>query len=168
MPVSSVAMLGAAASATSCSVCGVASAQPALGTAAPWVAPWFSPFGFCTVNTGTTSVPRNSALVTSRQSPSRGDTATEGTSRACNAAASAVARVLPAASGSSAAVGAGTASRAGGGCASRRAVAPGLPMNGRGRSPQPASNAGSSSRILRRGTAGHGRQRGQHRQHPIE
>jgi hypothetical protein len=157
MLVSSEAMLGAAVSATRCSVCGVPSAQAALGTALPWAAPWSSPAGFCTVNTGTTSVPRSSALVTSRQSPSRGGSATAGTSCASSAPASAAARALPAASDSSAAVGAGTASRAGGGCASRRAVAPGLPANGRGRSPQPVSSAGSNtSSALRKDIAGQG------------
>ncbi len=168
MLLSSEAILGAAASATRCNVCGAPSAQAALGTGAPWEAPWSSPAGFCTVNTGTTSVPCVSALVTRRQSPSRGGSATAGTSCACKAVANADARPPLAASGSSAAVGAGTASRAGGGCASRRAVAPGLPWNGCGRSPQPASSAGSSRiRTLKReGTAGQNGQQGQHDQHP--
>ena len=40
-----------------------------------------------------------------------------------------------------------TASRAGGGCARRMAVAPGWPWNGRGRSPQPASISRKASAI---------------------
>ena len=167
MLVSSEAMLGAAALATPCSRAGAPSAQAALAMAAPWDAPWSSPAGFCTVNTGTTSVPRSSALVTRRQSPARGGSATAGTSCSCRALARAAARALPAASGSSAAVGVGTASRAGGGCASRSAVAPGLPAKGRGRSPQPASSAGSSrSSALIRATEGQGRQQDQHQGHP--
>ncbi len=167
MRLSSEAILGAAAWATRCSVGGAPSAQAALGTAVPCEAPWSSPDGFCTVNTGTTSVPCVSALVTRRQSPSRGGSATAGTSCACKAAASASARLELAASGSSAAVGAGTASRAGGGCASRRAVAPGLPWNGCGRSPQPASSGSSRSSALKsEGTASQGGQQGQHDQHP--
>ena len=47
--------------------------------------------------------------------------------------------------------------RAGGGCANRMAVAPGAPWNGRGKSPQPASN-NKRRRNLNKETTHHGRQ----------
>ena len=106
--------------------------------------PLSSPFGFSTLKTGTTLSPRCCALVTSCQSFCRTWSATAGTSCAAGRWRARSRASWVAASGNSASAGGGTASRGVGGCASRRAAAPGLPINGSGRSPHEASSRGIS------------------------
>ena len=142
MPVSRLAIFGAASRRRLCQAWPRGGGPGLAGTGAPSALPLSSPLGFTTREQrhdrrrhAVSALVHQLPVVLAR--PARRPPAPPAS---CRPAAIASANCRLAASGSSALAGGGTARRGVGGCASSLPVAPGLPRKGSGRSPQEASS----------------------------